>query len=76
MNAMNNPIFVNLGTPGFSAETSYSGTDYRKWVSRDGNLVVGSLPEDDMPDISQVMTHSVDGVLWTPITLGDFARLQ
>ena len=72
---MDSTVYVNLGTLGFCAEASYSGNDYAKWVSHDGRLVIGSLPDDDFPDLSQRGAHRFGGRRWVPMTLGQFAQL-
>ncbi len=59
-------------TVGFAACAIYSGITYRTWVSRDGELILGSLPEDQQPDLSQGGTHKNDGVKWELQTLQDF----
>lgn len=70
-------LHVSLGTLGFYTETSYSGNDYAKWVSADGSLVIGSLPDlDDMPIPGEVGPHDSDNRKWKPVTLGEFARLD
>ena len=70
-------LHVELGTLGYYAETSYSGNDYFKWVSEDGALVIGNLPDlDDMPNLGEVGSHDADGRKWIPISLGQFARLE
>ena len=70
-------LHVYLGTLGFYAETNYSGNEYAKWVSQDGELVIGSLPDlDDMPNLGEVGPHHSNGRNWKPISLGNFARLD
>lgn len=70
------PYYASLGQLGFAATESMSGFDYAKWVSRDGNLIVGSLPDDGMPNLLEFGDHRCDGRLWMCMTLDQFARMD
>ena len=72
--------YLSLCSVGYVAEAQYSGNEYRKWVSPCGSVIIGSLPDDDMPSPSlagkQPRKHAHDGRTWEPQTLRAFAQLS
>lgn len=71
---MNTLISLSLGTEGFYTSCYYSGHWYSKWVSKDGNIVIGNLPFDEMPDLEETGPHINHHVRWEIGTLAQFAR--
>lgn len=60
------------GSIGFWATANYSGSDYNMWVSLDGAVIIGSLPDDSLPKPGETADHRHDGRMWLVTTLSAF----
>ena len=62
-----NSVCINWGTLGWFTQAHYSGSWYSKWVSLDGRVCIGNMPDDDMPPADADPTTGVcsyNGVTW------------